>query len=78
MKRTNRIIVKPARRLFSRRQQWVFELRGANGEPIDPRDTVFNRAELIKTLEGFFREDDALELVVQDRHGIVVRRKMLR
>lgn len=36
-----RILVKPAKRLFTRRRQWTFEIRAANGRRIDPRDTLF-------------------------------------
>jgi hypothetical protein len=78
MQRTNRIIVKPAKRWFSTRQQWTFELRAANGERIDPRDTVYNQPPLISTLVGFFDGDTPLELVVQDRYGNIDYRTPLR
>lgn len=73
----NRILIRPVKRLFSKRQQWVFEIRGANGERIDPRDTVFNRGELALTLSSLF-VDDPLEMVLYDRHGNVERRETLR
>ena len=72
----NRILIKPAKRWFSKRQQWVFELRAANGELIDPRETVFNRQELIETLTGI--ATGPLELVVYDRHNEVESRTPVR
>lgn len=73
----NRILIKPAKRKFSKRQQWVFELRGGNGERIDPRDTVFNRTDLANQLQSMFLHDE-LELVVQDRHGKIESQVQLR
>lgn len=73
----NRILIKPARRWFSKRQQWTFELRAANGERIDPRDTIYNQPELIEALAGFFISDP-LEMVIYDRHGVVDKRVVMR
>jgi hypothetical protein len=73
----NRIVIKPAKRWFSKRQQWTFELVAANGEPIDPRETVFNRTELIETLIGFI-VDDPVELLVLDRAGVIAEQRVLR
>lgn len=73
----NRILIRPARRWFSRRQQWTFELRAANGERIDPRDTVFNRGDLTLMLESFVMTG-MLELVVYDRFDNVESRRRLR
>lgn len=73
----NRIVIKPVKRWFSRRQQWTFALVAANGEPIDPRETVFNRGELIETLKGFI-VDDPVELVIHGLDGDVAHREQLR
>lgn len=68
-----RILIRPAKRLFSRRQQWTFEIRGANGEPIDPRDTYANRVDIVyvwrKLLAG------PVEFVMYDRYGNVESRE---
>lgn len=73
----NRILIRPAKRWFSKRQQWSFELRAANGEPIDPRETTYNRQELIDTMTRFLTADP-LELVVYDRFGNIESRQPLR
>ncbi|MBX7450393.1 hypothetical protein GR927_20605 [Mycolicibacterium sp. 3033] len=73
-----RIVIKPARRLFSPRQQWTFAILGGNSEPIDPRDTVYNRGELIDTLTKVVTGDEPVELVVLDRFEKVEERGRLR
>lgn len=73
----NRIVIKPVKRWFSKRQQWTFDLVAANGEPIDPRETVFNRGELIRTLADFIVKEP-VEVVCLNRHGQEAFRKPLR
>lgn len=73
-----RIIIKPAKRWFSPRQQWTFELRAANGARLDPRDTVYNRAELITALAKVGSLTEPMELVILDRFGVVEERWRLR
>jgi hypothetical protein len=74
-----RILVKPAKRLFTRRQQWTFEIRGANGERIDPRDTYNNRIDAIGVMETLFQKDGSgVELVIYDRYDNVEERRILR
>lgn len=76
----NRILIKPKKRWYSSRQQWTFELQGGNYAQVDPRDTVYNREELITTLRRFFDADagEPVELIVQDARGVVEKRIMLR
>jgi hypothetical protein len=71
------VLVRPVKRLFSRRWQWTFELRASNGARIDPRDTIYNRPELVDALTNVLA-DDPLELVIYDRHGKVESRTDLR
>ena len=40
----------PAKRRFSNRKQWKFQIRGGNGEPIDPRDTYANVGDIFAVL----------------------------
>jgi len=73
----NRILIRPVKRWFSKRQQWTFEIRAANGERIDPRDTVFNRKDLIDGLRNLVI-DDQLEFVIYDRFDNVESRFIAR
>lgn len=72
-----RVLVRPVRRRFTRRTQWVFEIRGANGELIDPRDTYNNYVDLLDTMMAVFG-DRPVELVTYDRFGNVDDRSWLR
>jgi hypothetical protein len=73
-----RILIRPAKRLFTRRQQWTFEVRAAtNGERIDPRDTYNNRDDVIGAMRNLIVEHP-VELVVYDRYGNVEFRETLR
>lgn len=72
----NRILVKPSKSWFGGRRQWKFELRAANGERIDPRDTYANRHEAANGIVEFL--SGPLELVLHDRYGEVEQRKPLR
>jgi hypothetical protein len=74
----NRILVKPSKSWFGGRRQWRFELRAANGELIDPRDTYANRDEASGGIVDFVSGADPLELVIYDRYGEVETRTMLR
>lgn len=78
MTQPNRILVKPSKSWFGGRRQWKFELRAANGEPIDPRDTYNNRDEAAEGIVDFCIGSDPLELVVYDRYGNVEERTPLR
>lgn len=73
----NRILIKPVTRLFTRRQQWTFEIRAANGERIDPRDTYHNR----RDISDFWREfvlREPCEIVLYDKGGNVAERVTIR
>lgn len=72
-----RIIIKPAKSIL-KRNQWVFEIRAANGRRVDPRDTYNNRPEASEWWEQFVTGDEPVELVVQDRYGNVEERRQLR
>lgn len=72
----NRILIKPAKRWFGGRRQWKFELRAANGERVDPRDTYANRPEAIAGIKSFLT-DRPVEIVIYDRYGNVEDREML-
>lgn len=72
-----RILIQPAKRLFAKRQQWTFEIRGGNGERIDPRDTYNNRDEASEFWIHLMEGVEPVELVVYDRHGNVERREEL-
>jgi hypothetical protein len=74
----NRILVKPSKSWFGGRRQWRFELRAANGERIDPRDTYANRDEAAGGIVDFVSGADPLELVIYDRYGEVESRTQLR
>jgi len=71
------VTVKPTRRLFTRRLQWVFDIAASNGEPLHPNDTYNNRPECIHAPEVLFG-DEPVELVVLDSTGAVESRRMLR
>jgi hypothetical protein len=71
------ISIKPARRIFSGRNQWKFEIRAANGEPIDPRDTYANRGDIETEMDALIRTDP-VELVFYDRNGNIEQRRVLR
>lgn len=71
-----RVFVKPAKSLL-RRPQWKFEIRAANGERLDPRDTYNNRADAIATLNRLFTYE-AVELVIVDRNGRTEDRRLIR
>lgn len=83
-----RVLVKPAKRLFGRRRQWRFEIRGANGERIDPRDTYANHGDVVSIMELLFTGEaeaaglrepfEPVELVLYDRHGNIEDRRQLR
>lgn len=85
-----RVVVEPSRSIFGGRGQWKFSIRRIeNGEPIDPRDTYTNKADLIEQLERLLAKPkdygDGLtllsvpvELVVVNRRGEVVERRRLR
>lgn len=72
-----RILIQPARQWFGRRQ-WKFEIRAANGERIDPRDTYNNRAEASKFWEDLITGSDPVQLVIYNRGGEVEKRIDLR
>jgi hypothetical protein len=72
-----RILIKPAKRLFTKRQQWTFEIRGSNGEPIDPRETYNNRNDAIHSMCVLFG-GEPVELVIYDKGGDVEERRILR
>jgi hypothetical protein len=74
----NRILVKPSKSWFGGRRQWKFELRGANGELIDPRDTYTNRDEAASGITDFVAGPDPIELVIYDRYGNEESRTQLR
>jgi hypothetical protein len=71
------IIRKPVKRLFTRRQQWAFELR-SGGRLIDPRESYFNRDEAGATLVDLVTGDGPVVLVTQDRWGREESREVLR
>lgn len=71
-----RVFVKPAKSLL-RRPQWKFEIRAANGERLDPRDTYNNRADAIATLNRLFSYE-VVELVIVDRNGRTEDRRLIR
>jgi hypothetical protein len=73
-----RVLIKPARRLFSRRQQWTFEIRGGNGDLVDPRETYYNRGDAITIMQKVFSFSEPAELVIYDRYGEVEERRPLR
>jgi len=75
---TYQILVKPAWRRFGGRLQWKFELRAANGRRIDPRDTYANRDEASAPLVELVSGTTPVELVVQNRFGLVEDRIKLR
>lgn len=62
--------VRPARRWLGGRRQWKFDIRAANGERLDPRDTYNNREDLLNTLSLLF-VDSPVEVVVWDTDGYV-------
>ena len=72
-----RILIKPAKRLFTKRQQWTFEIRGSNGERIDPRDSYNNREDAIHSMCVLFG-GEPVELVIYDKGGDVEERRHLR
>lgn len=71
----NRILIKPVKRLFSRRQQWVFELRAANGRQVHPNDTYNNRDEALAGIMAF--REQPVEVVTYDAAGNVESRELL-
>lgn len=71
------VTVKPARRLFTRRLQWVFTITASNGEPLHPNDSYNNRPECVHAPEVLFG-DEPVELVVLDSNGVVEYRRQLR
>lgn len=77
-----RVLIKPAKRLFGGRRQWKFEIRAANGERIDPRDTYANREDAIRTIRELLGLTDMtfqhVELVLYDRFGNIEDRRKLR
>lgn len=44
------IDIRPAKRRFSKRKQWRFDITGANGEPIHPNDTYANVRDITSML----------------------------
>lgn len=73
-----RVVIRPVTRIWARRQQWAFQILGANGEPIDPVDTYNNRGDLVRIIEKAFSFSEPVELVVMDRFGNVEERRRLR
>lgn len=73
-----RILIRPTRRMFTRRLQWTWEIRGGNGEPIDPRETYNNRADAVQWWTEFVAGRGPVELVVYDEYGNVEKRIELR
>lgn len=73
-----RILVKPAKRLFTARRQWTFEIRAANGERIDPRDTYHNRDDASRFWTKLITGNEPVELVEYDQYGDVEKRIELR
>jgi hypothetical protein len=73
----NRILIRPVRRLFTRRQQWTFEIRAANGERIDPRDTYNNWRDISDFWLEFILNQPA-EIVLYGLDGEVAERATVR
>jgi hypothetical protein len=69
--------IKPAKSMLKRRQ-WGFEIRGGNGERIDPRDTYNNRGDAVDIMEKLIGGDEPVQLVIMDRYGEVEERRELR
>lgn len=46
--------IRPAKRRFGikPRKQWQFQIKGGNGEPIDPRDTYANTGDILMVLSA--------------------------
>lgn len=63
------VTIKPVRRRFTRRLQWVYEFVAANGEKLDPRDTYNNRPELIDMVTMLVSGSDSVALKVYDADG---------
>lgn len=59
------INIVPAKSRFGRpkRKQWKFEIVGANGEPVDPRDTYANVGDIRDILQALL-VDDEIQLTV--------------
>lgn len=74
-----RVVVEPARRIFGGRGQYKFNIRRIeNGEPIDPRDTYANLADLIDQMGKLLASEIPVELVVLNRAQEVLIRRRLR
>lgn len=71
-----RINVRPVKRPFTRRRQWIYEFVAANGEKLDPRDTYNNQAELIDMVTQLVAGTEPVELVVFDTDGPAIRRQL--
>lgn len=63
------IIVRPAKRRFSRRKQWKFSVVAGNHEPIDPRDTYTNVADIQSIWSRIVGGNEAIKMVVHYRAG---------
>lgn len=62
------VTVKPTRRMFAGRKQWKFEIRAANGERIDPRDTYANVGDIYTMLHAL--HGDPIQVEVHYTDGV--------
>lgn len=63
------IYVRPAKRRFSRRKQWKFSVVAGNHEPIDPRDTYTNVADIQSIWQRIVASNEAIKMVVHYQAG---------
>lgn len=63
------IHVRPAKRRFSRRKQWKFAIVAGNNEPIDPRDTYANVADIQSIWSRIVGGNEAIKMVVHYQAG---------
>lgn len=72
-----RVLVKPAKRLFTKRPQWTWEIRAGNGERIDPRDSYYNQEDAVHAMCVVFG-GEPVELVIYGKGGDVEERRQIR
>lgn len=63
-----KIDILPAKRRFSKRKQWKFVITAGNGEPIDPRDTYANPADIVSIIQKL--RWDRVDVRVHYEHGV--------
>ena len=71
-----RIVVKPSRRWFQGRGQWKWGIVAANGEPLDPRDTVPNTGDIENAMRSLVAGSVPVVLEVHYRDGSVQETKL--